>query len=209
MGDYSAWTVTGVITGLKPASEPALDEKPAARKGVARATSRSAESHNFSIRQRDGREVEIALGGDIGGLRNGHVVTAVWVARKGVKHGFCVLLDDHATGESIRLDDNVKLIRPKVTLLQTAKFGLLATLPALVAMVLWAFVPGSLDAENIGTFAIVAVMALIVLFGIGLTVAKLVLDYLQADHHQKIWQAAQDVSDELRASLQQAPRSQP
>lgn len=204
MGDYSAWTVTGVVTGLKTTSEPAED----VRQSVAGSASRQAEKHSFAIRQRDGREVEIALSGDSGTLRDGHVVTAVWVARKGVKHGFCVLLDNHATGDRIRLDDNVRLIRPKVTLAQTAKFGLIATLPALVAMVLWTLVPGSLDAGNIGTFAIVAAVALGVLFGIGLTVAKLVLDYLQADHHQKIWQAAQDVSDELRASLQQAPRSQ-
>jgi hypothetical protein len=208
MADYSAWTVTGVVTGLKAVSQPAPKTKPARLRGGAESAPRTIDVQTFTIRQRDGREIEISLTDRQPNLRNGHVVTAVWVARKGVKHGFCVLLDNHTTGEQSRLDDNMKLIRPKVGLVQTAKFGMLATLPALIAMILWTLVPGSLNADNVATFVAVALSALIILFGIGLIVSKLVLDYLNADHHQKIWMAAKEVSDELRASLQQTPRSQ-
>jgi hypothetical protein len=205
MSGYSAWTVMGVVTGLKAAPETAPKDTPAAARGGAD----KADRQTFSIRQRDGRDIEMTLAEASPGLRNGHVVTAVWVARKGVKHGFCVLLDNQTTGERLRLRDNIKLIRPKVGLVQTAKFGLIATLPALIAMGLWTLVPGSLDAENILTFAVVALVALVVLFGIGLIVAKLVLDYLNTDHHQKIWQAAREVADELRARQAAPPRSQP
>jgi hypothetical protein len=208
MADYSAWTVTGIVTGLKAVSQPAPKTKPAQLRGGAERAPRMIEIQTFTIRQRDGREIEISLTDRQPNLRNGHVVTAVWVARKGVKHGFCVLLDNHTTGEQSRLDDNMKLIRPKVGLAQTAKFGMLATVPALIAMIMWTLVPGSLNADNVGTFIAVALSALIILFGIGLIVSKLVLDYLNADHHQKIWMAAKEVSDELRASLQQTPRSQ-
>lgn len=205
MNAYSAWTVTGVVTGLKAAAEAGSNEKPVPMRGNAGKGAPTPEQQAFSIRQRDGREIEIILAEGSPGLRNGHVVSAVWVARKGVKHGFCVLIDNQTTGERLRLDGNVKLIRPKVSLAQTAKFGLIATLPALIAMVLWTMVPGSLDAENIVTFVVVALVALVVLFGIGLIVAKLVLDYLNADHHQKIWQASREVADELRTSLRQVP----
>ena len=205
MADYSAWAVTGVVTGLKASSEPAPKAKPTGSREAAEPAPQLLQRYVFTIRQRDGREIEVSLTDSSLNLRNGHVVTTVWVARKGVKHGFCVLIDNHTTGDQIRLDSNIKLIRPKVGLAQTAKFGFLATLPAFIAMILWTFVPESLSGDNIRTFVAVAVVALIVLFSIGLIVSKLVLDYLQADHHQKIWQAARELSDQLRASFQEAP----
>ena len=208
MAEYSAWTVTGVVTGLKAWSEPDTNETGEGG-GDARASihiaSRMSQKQTFAIRQRDGREIEIALADSGLTLKNGHVITAVWVARKGMKHGFCVLADNHTTGDQIRIPDNLKLIQPKVGLTRTAKFGLFATFPALLAMALWLLVPGSLESGNIGTFVVVASVAVIMLFGVGLIVSKLVLDYLQADDHQKIWQAAQDASEEILTSMHRAP----
>jgi hypothetical protein len=137
------------------------------------------------------------------------VLTAIWVARKGMKHGFCVLIDNHTTGAQVRLSHNVKLIRPKVSLARTAKYGAFATLPAVLAMAMWLLVPGSLRSIDVNTFFIVATVGVIVLFVIGLVVAKLVLDYLQADDHQKIWQEADEASSEIRTSLRQQPPQRP
>jgi hypothetical protein len=42
-----------------------------------------------------------------------------------------------------------------------------------------------------------------------LVVSKLVLDYLQADDDQKIWEAAEQISAETRAEISQRLRSHP
>ena len=215
MAEYYAWTVTGVVTGLKNWSEPDFGDSPdsAGELGEGNApvhiASRMVERQTFFIRQRDGREIEVSLADSGLTLRNGHVLTAIWVARKGMKHGFCVLIDNHTTGAQVRLSHNVKLIRPKVGLARTAKYGIFATLPALLAMAMWLLVPGSLRSIDVNTFFIVATIGVIVLFVIGLVVAKLVLDYLQADDHQKIWQVAEEASSEIRASLRQRPPQRP
>jgi hypothetical protein len=167
------------------------------------------ERQTFGIRQRDGRELEVTLADSGLLLRNGHIVTAVWVARKGLRHGFCALIDNHTTGAQTRLPQNIKLIRPKISLARTAKFGLLATIPAAVALLLWLLIPGSLQTVDMNVFFLGATIALVVLFVIGLVVAKLVLDYLQADDDQKIWQSAEQVSAEIRAEISQRLRSHP
>lgn len=210
MADYYAWTVTGVVTGLKSWSEPEFGSGPdtdtAGRKPVDIAP-KMVERQTFSIRERDGREIDINLVDSGLRLRNGHVVTAVWVARRGVKHGFCVIIDNHTTGAQIRLFENIKKIRPKVGLARTAKFGVFATIPALLAMMMWLLVPGSLTTITLTTFLVIGGVALTVLFIIGLIVSKLVLDYLQADDHQKIWETAVAASEEMRFAVRQtAPR---
>jgi len=212
MADYYAWTVTGVVTGLKSWSEPDFGDTPdTAEEGgsAIHIASKMVERQDFFIRQRDGREIEVSLADSGLALRNGHVLSAIWVARKGMKHGFCVLIDNHTTGAQIRLPHNVRLIRPRVGLARTAKFGAFATIPALLAMLMWLLVPGSVQSIDLNTFFLVAAVAIIVLFVIGLIVAKLVLDYLQADDHQKIWEVAEQASHEIRSSLRQAPPRQP
>jgi hypothetical protein len=212
MAEYFAWTVTGVITGLKTWSEPdygSAEDASADGTGAIQIASRMVERQRFLIHQRDGREMEVTLADSGLVLRNGHVVTAVLVARKGLNHGFCVIVDNHTTGAQIRLADNIKRIRPKVGLFRTAKYGMLATLPALLAMALWLLVPGSLGRTDLDSIFLIMSIAIIVLFVIGLIVAKLVLDYLQADDDQKIWQVAEEASTEVRTSIRQNPKSRP
>jgi hypothetical protein len=212
MAEYFAWTVTGVITGLKSWSEPdygSAEDASADGTGAIQIASRMVERQRFLIHQRDGREMEVTLADSGLVLRNGHVVTAVLVARKSLNHGFCVIVDNHTTGAQIRLADNIKRIRPKVGLFRTAKYGMLATLPALLAMALWLLVPGSLGRTDLDSIFLIMSIAIIVLFVIGLIVAKLVLDYLQADDDQKIWQAAEAASTEVRTSIRQNPKSRP
>ena len=212
MAEYFAWTVTGVITGLKAWSEPdygGAEDASADGTGAIQIASRMVERQRFLIHQRDGREMEVTLADSGLVLRNGHVVTAVLVARKGLNHGFCAIVDNHTTGAQIRLTDNIKRIRPKVGLFRTAKYGMLATVPALLAMALWLLVPGSLGRTDLDAIFLIMSIAIVVLFVIGLIVSKLVLDYLQADDDQKIWQAAEAASTEVRTSIRQNPKSRP
>lgn len=211
MGDYYAWAASGLVVGLEAWSEPDFggDAVPTGDgAGSVRIASRMVERQRFLLRQRDGTDVEINLVDSGILLRNGHAVTAVWAARKGAQHGFCVHLDNHTTGAAARLAHNIKLIRPKVTLVRTAKFGLLATLPAALVMLLWLLIPGSLDTIDINVFFLSATIAVVVLFVIGLVIAKVVLDYLQADDDQKIWQATDEVVATVRAALRQ-PQQRP
>jgi hypothetical protein len=210
MAEYYAWDVTGVVTGLESWSEPDYDGDPHSAidgTGAVQIASRIIERQTFGIRQRDRRELEVSLADSGLLLRNGHVVTAVWVARKGLRHGFCALIDNHTTGAQTRLPQNIKLIRPKISLTRTAKFGLLATVPAAITLMMWLLIPGSLQSVDMNVFFIGATIALIVLFVVGLVVSKLVLDYFQADDDQKIWEAAEQVSAETRAEISQRLRS--
>lgn len=212
MAEYFAWTVTGVVSGLKVWSEADygnVEDVSADGAGSVQVASKMVERQRFLIHQRDGREMEVTLADSGLILRNGHLVTAVLVARHGLNHGFCAIVDNHTTGAQIRLLDNVKRIRPKVGLFRTAKYGILATIPALLAMALWLLVPGSLERSDIDKIFLIMTIALVVLFVIGLVVAKLVLDYLQTDDHQKIWQVAEEASTEVRTSIRQAPQSRP
>lgn len=210
MAEYFAWTVTGVVSGLKTWSEADyanVEDLSADGTGSVQIASKMVERQRFMIHQRDGREMEVTLADSGLALRNGHMVTAVLVARHGLNHGFCAILDNHTTGAQIRLLDNIKRIRPKVGLFRTAKYGILAVVPALMAMVLWLLVPGTLERSDIDTIFLIMSIALLVLFVIGFVVAKLVLDYLQADDHQKIWQVAEGASTEVRTSIRQTAQS--
>ena len=70
-------------------------------------------------------------------------------------------------------------------------------------MMLWLLIPGTLDQIDFNTFALGAAAALVVLFVIGLIVAKLVLDYFQADDDQKVWHAVDDILLRVRTPLRQ------
>ncbi len=208
MAKYYAWDVTGVVVGLQAWAEPDIaEETDSDGTGSVQIASEMIERQTFGIRQRNGREAEVSLVNSGLLLRNGHVVTAVWVARRGVRHGYCMLVDNHTTGAQIRLPQNVTRVRPKIGLARTAKFGLLATIPAALTLLMWLLMPGSLESVNVNLFFISATVALVVLFLIGLIVSKLVLDYLQADDDQDIWQAAEQVAAERRREIGERMRS--
>lgn len=212
MTEYFAWTVTGVVTGLKTWSEADYgnaEDMSADGAGSVQITSKMVQRHRFLIHQRDGREMEVTLADSGLVLRNGNMVTAVLVARHGLYHGFCVMIDNHTTDAQIRLTENIKRICPRIGLFRTAKYGILATVPALLAMTLWLLVPGSIERADIDTVFLILSTALVVLLMIGIIVAKLVLDYLQADDYQKIWQIADEASSEVRASIRQTSQSRP
>ena len=206
MGEYHAWAATGMVAGHESWSE--ADFGPEAMSdvsdtGAVRIASRMVERQKFYLRQRNGRDIEVNLV-DCGLLlRDGHVATAVWAARKGADHGFCVHVENHTTGAEMRLVHNIDRIRTKAGLARTAKYGLIATAPAALAMMLWLLIPGTLDQIDFNTFALGAAAALVVLFVIGLIVAKLVLDYFQADDDQKVWHAVDDILLRVRTPLRQ------
>ena len=149
MGEYQAWAATGLVVGLESWSEadfgagsPSSD---AAETGAVQIASRMVERQKFYLRQRDRRDIEVNLT-DCGLLlRDGHTATAVWVARKGADHGFCLHVENHTTGAETRLTHNIEHIRTKVGFGRTARYGLIAATPAALAMLLWLMVPGALD----------------------------------------------------------------
>ena len=68
---------------------------------------------------------------------------------------------------------------------------------------MWLLTPGAFEQLDLHTFLLVGIGALVVLFVIGLIVAKLALDYMQADDDQKIWHCAEEVAADVRRYLQQ------
>ena len=216
MGEYQAWAATGTVAGLESWSEadfgPEVDSNvidvfEAADPGAVRIASRMVDRQKFYLRQRDGRDIEVNLVDCSLLLRDGHVATAVWAARQGAEHGFCLYLENHTTGAEMRLPHNIEHIRSKAGLARTAKYGLMATTPAAVAMLLWLLIPGTLDQIDLNWFLLGATAAFVVLFFIGLIVAKLVLDYFQADDDQKVWQAVENILAQIRAGPRPVARS--
>jgi hypothetical protein len=207
MGEYYAWAVTGLVAGLDSWSEPDFGGDPTDpndEPGAVRIASRLVERQRFFLQQQNGQEVEVNLADSGVALRNGHVVTAVWAARRGMGHGFCVMIENHTTGAGAKLKDKLRRIRPKITLARTARFGLIATVPAAAALLLWLLIPGTLGRLETHTFLLIAIGAVAALFVIGLVIAKVALDFLQADDDQKIWHCAEEVAAEVRAYLRQA-----
>jgi hypothetical protein len=208
MGHYYAWAVTGRVTGLESWSEPDFggdSGEPTDEPGSVRIASRLVERQRFFIQQHNGQEVEMNLVDSRITLRNGHVVTAVWAARKGARHGYCVMIENHTTGMETRLPEKLREIQPPITMARTARFGLIATVPVALALLMWLLMPGAVAKENLHTFLLIGVGAIVALFAVGFIVAKLVLDYLQADDDQKIWHCAEEVAAEVRAYLRQLP----
>jgi hypothetical protein len=209
MGEYYAWAVTGLVAGFESWAEPDFGPdagSDAVDAGAVRIASRMVERQRFYLRQRDGRDIEVNLTDCSLLLRDGHAATAVWVARKGADHGFCLHLENHTTGAEMRLPHNMDHIRAKVGLAKTARYGLIATTPAAIAMLTWLLIPGTIDQTDMNWFLLGAAVAILVLFVIGLIVAKLVLDYFQADDDQKVWQAVDDTLAQVHAALRQPAR---
>jgi hypothetical protein len=206
MAEYHAWAVTGLVAGLDSWSEPDFggdSNEPSEGAGSVRIASRLVERQRFFIRQSNGQEVEMNLVDSGIALRNGHVVTAVWAARRGMGHGFCVMVENHTTGMEVRLSDKLRKIRPRITLARTARFGLIATIPLALILLVWLLIPGAFESLDLHTFLLVGTGALAVLAVIGLIVAKLALDYVRADDNQKIWHCAEEVAAEVRSYLHQ------
>lgn len=193
MGEFYAWTTTGQVTKLESWTSPDLDnQQPQSNEdSEVQIATKMLDGHKFALRQRDGSEVEIVLTDPGVQLRNGQFITTVWAARQGAQHGHCIFLENYNTGQTIRLQDNIKLIRPKVRLWQTARFGLLATIPVAIAMLMWLLGPVQLKGFEPETVIIAGVCALAVLFLIGFVTSRLVFDFLRSEDEQKLWQVAE------------------
>jgi hypothetical protein len=196
MGEFYAWTTTGQVTKLESWTSPDLgsqqQQTPQTSEGSAvRIATKMLDGQKFALRQRDGSEVEIILTDAGLPLRNGQVITTVWAARQGAQHGHCIFLENYSTGQALRLHDNVKLIRPKVRLWQTARFGLLATIPVAIAMLMWLLGPVRLTGFEPETVVIAGICAIAVLFLIGFVASRLIFDFLRSEDEQKLWQVAE------------------
>jgi hypothetical protein len=201
MGDFYAWTTTGQVTRLTTWTHPNPEQgqQNQASNSVS-ITSKIAEGPKFSLRQRDGTEVEIILPESDVKLKNGQIITTVWAARQGAQHGHCVFLENHTTNQATQLQGNVNLVRPKIGIWRAVRFGLLATIPAAIAMLLWLLIPtkfGNLEMETVLFGGLVAIS---VLFLIGLVIAKLVFDFLRSEDEQKLWR----VTDKALVKAKQA-----
>lgn len=206
MGEYYAWAATGIVAGFESWSEADFGsdgEGFAEENGAVRIASELVQRQKFYLRQPGERDVEVHLVGSTLPLRDGHAVTAVWAAFRGAPHGYCVHVENHTTGAEMRLPQNIKNIRIKVSAGRAAKYGAMATIPAALALVLWLLIPGALKGVDMNLFLLSATAAFVLLFVLGAIMAKVVLDYLQADDDRKIWAAVEDVLAEVRAGIRQ------
>lgn len=191
MGHFHAWAVTGQVTKLKLWSDAQDrdEEKSSEDSAVMRIATRLIEQQEFVLSSREGLEIALHLADSGIALHNGDRVTAVWAAREGASHGRCVYIENHTTGKTGRLRANVGQVRPQPKLRQIAGFGLIATIPAVFAILTWLLVPGNLSDID-ATLLLTGVSSAVgVIFVIGSIVAKLVFDYLRADDEDKIWAA--------------------
>lgn len=205
MGEFYAWAVTGQVTRLELWSDP--DDRPdpdglVEDVGAARIATHMAEQQKFMLRARDGTDTQVHLIDSGMALQNGHTVTLVWGARQGSTYGQCIFVENHTTGAQQRLMENVRLIRPQVEQNKVLGFGLLATLPAALAILTWLSAPNALFAMEPTTFLVGAAVALVMLFAVGAVVSKLVFDYLRGEDEEKIWAA---VGKALTAARQPQP----
>lgn len=205
MGEFYAWAVTGQVTRLEIWSDP--DDRPdpdglGEDIGAARIATHMAEQQKFLLRARDGTDTPVHLIDSGMALQNGHTVTLVWGARRGSTYGQCIFIENHSSGAQQRLMDNVRLIRPQVEQSKVIGFGLLAMVPAALAILTWLSAPGALFAIDAMTFLVGAAVALVLLFAVGAVVSKLVFDYLRSEDEEKIWAA---VSKALVAARQPQP----
>jgi hypothetical protein len=159
----------------------------------------------FFLRQRDGRDIEILLIDSGIPFQNGHAVTAVWAARASAPYGHCIYLENHTNGAIARLAENVSLIRKPARFWKIALFGFLVTFPAAMALLGWLVWQRGLTYMYERTFIISAVIAMVLLFVIGVVVSKIVFDYLRAEDDQKIWHAADKALLNARRVLIQRP----
>ena len=208
MGEFLAWAATGIVTGLQTWSAPGGS---AARNDRRNRRSKPAQNgslsyrQRFFLRQRDGRDIEILLIDSGIPFQNGHAVTAVWAARASAPYGHCIYLENHTNGAIARLAENVSLIRKPARFWKIAVSGFLVTCPAALALLGWLVWQRGLTYMYERTFIISAVIAMVLLFVIGVVVAKIVFDYLRAEDDQKIWHAADKALLNARRVLIQRP----
>ncbi len=193
MGEFYAWAMSGTVAGLEVWSDtndrPEMDERPDEDGGSMRIANRLVEQQKFVLRSRDGREMSVHLIDSGLAFRNGHAATVAWAAREGAVHGHCVFVKNHTTGAAARLKPNLRYIRSEVNSSKITMFGLLATIPAALAIFTWLLIPGGLAEVDLSIFLVGACVALVVLFMVGSIVAKLVFDYLRTEDDEKIWAA--------------------
>jgi hypothetical protein len=203
MGEFYAWAVTGQVTNLEVWSDP--DDSPDPDQdleniGLMRIATHMAEQQKFLLRTRNGTDTPAHLIDSGVALQNGHAVTLVWGAREGSAFGQCIYVRNHTTGATARLMENVRLIRPQVAQNKVIGFGLLATVPAALAILTWLSAPGALLEIEPATFLVGAAVALVLLFIVGAIVSKLVFNYLRSEDEEKVWAA---VSKALAAATRQ------
>lgn len=192
MGEFYAWAVTGQVTSLQVWSDTdnrvetmdAADEASSVR-----IANKMVDQQKFALRSREGASVEVHLVESGVAVQNGHIVTVVWAAREGSSHGHCLFVRNHTTGATARLLGNIPYVRSDVKTSKIVGFGLLATLPATLAILTWLLIPGSLADVEISVFLVGASIGLVVLFLVGAIVSKLVLEFLRSDDDEKIWTA--------------------
>jgi hypothetical protein len=209
MGEFYAWAMTGQVTRLEAWSDTdnGLDDDQADGRDSVRIATRLSQQQKFVLRSRDGREMQVHLIDSGLPFSNGQFATVAWAAREGATHGHCVFVQNHSTGAEARLEANIRHIRTQVKASKIAGFGMLATVPAALAILAWLLIPGSIASIDLEFFIVGATVAVVLLFTVGAVVAKLVFDYFRSEDDEKIWAA---VDKALAASYQQpqplAPR---
>jgi hypothetical protein len=207
MGEFYAWAMTGQVTGLavwSDASDRMDSEEEAFEEGSSvRIATRLLKQQKFQLRSRDGRGMDIHLIESGVTFENGHFATLAWAAREGASHGHCVFATNHTTGAEARLHGNLRHIRSEMKVSKIASFGLLAAMPAALAIFAWLLTPGSLTDADMTLVLVGASIALIVLFAVGAIVAKLVFDYMRSEDDEKIWTS---VDRALAVTYQQQQR---
>ena len=193
MSEFYAWAVTGQVANLQMWSD-ADDHVEGSDIGddasSMRIANKMVDQQKFTLHSREGGAVEVHLLDSGVVVQNGHVTTVVWAAREGSSHGHCIFVRNHTTGATARLLGNIPYVRSAVSTGKVAGFGLLATLPATLAILTWLLIPGSLADIDISVFLVGASIGLVVLFSVGAIVSKLVLEFLRSDDDEKIWTAA-------------------
>jgi uncharacterized membrane protein len=205
MGEFFAWAATGLVTGLERSAETRNAGYAGQNASPAGQAPAAAHLQRFFLRQRDGLDIEILLIDSGIAFRDGDAVTAVWAAGRGSPYGHCIYLENNTTGAIARLPENVALIRPKAASWKVLAYGLLTTVLAAVALLLWMFLQRGIFYLQHNMFWISAAVALGLFFVIGVVVSKLVFDYIKADDEQKIWIAADKALANARRVLLQKP----
>ncbi len=145
----------------------------------------------FLLRTPEGTQVEVQLVDSGVAIQNSQIVTVVWAAPAGSRHGFAVFVRNHSTGASARLKANVRRLRPPIPVSRILPLGGLAALPAILAIFAWLLSPASLTGLNTGFFLLVAIVGVVLLFALGAIVTKVAFDYLRSEDEDRIWIAVE------------------
>lgn len=193
MGDFFAWAITGQIIRLEVWADPddrGDPHEPTDNAPSVRISTRMVDQQRFVLRDRDGADTSVHLIDSGITLRSGDVVTLVWGARQGSQFGQCIFVENHTTDVKMRLHQNLQQIRPQVSQSKTLGFGMLATIPGVIALLGWLTSPSTLFEIEPTTFLTAIAIALVLLFAIGAIVSRLVFEYLRSEDEAKIWDAA-------------------